>query len=358
MFAKNSMATTKTTMKAIAKAFIKVSASNATARSKPASFAVFRALLAGLVVGLTVAVAVASTPDEEVPNDDQPFVIVLGIAQDGGYPQAGCQKDCCRELLEQATGSVEGTSCLAIVDPVSGQRWLFECTPNFPAQLQKLNSAFPVDNSPGIDGIFLTHAHIGHYAGLIHLGREVMGTRDIPVHTMPRMNEFLKNNGPWSQLVELNNIDLKLMQDGKSIRLNERLSVTPITVPHRDEFSETVAFKITGPEKSVLFLPDIDKWSRWETSVEDVIREVDFAYLDASFFDGTELPERDMSEIPHPFIVESIERFGSLPADQRSKIRFIHLNHTNPALRADSKAAAQIQQAGMSVAKTLEKHGL
>ena len=294
----------------------------------------------------------AQGQDLDGVSPDSPYITVLGVAQDGGFPQASCNKDCCRELQG---GPIEGPSCLALVDPQTGQRWLFECTPQFPQQLARLNAVSSAKSQPGIDGIFLTHAHIGHYAGLVHLGREVMGAKEIPVHVMPRMAAFLKSNGPWSQLVNLKNIELNSLVADQPVQLNERLQVTPLVVPHRDEFSETVAYKIQGPEKSVLFLPDIDKWERWETRIEDVIKDVDVAYLDATFYDNAELPGRDMSQIPHPFIVESVRRFGSLTSSQRSKVRFIHLNHSNPALQPKSKARERVQKAGMSVAQTGER---
>ena len=41
-------------------------------------------------------------------------------------------------------------------------------------------------------GIFLTHAHIGHYSGLIHLGKEALGAKGISVYAMPKMSFFLK----------------------------------------------------------------------------------------------------------------------------------------------------------------------
>lgn len=301
-----------------------------------------------MVAGLLVCLAsLAATAQEKAP-----YLVVLGIAQDGGFPQAGCQKKCCRE---RHGGPVEGPSCLAIVDPQTSQRWLLECTPQFPQQLARLNEICPAEGGLGIDGIFLTHAHIGHYAGLVHLGREVMGANNVPVHVMPRMKSFLQDNGPWSQLVKLENIRLQELRSERTVRLNQRLSVTPILVPHRDEFSETVAYLITGPERSVLFLPDIDKWERWETKIEDLIAEVDIAYLDATFFDNAELPGRDMAQIPHPFVVESIQRFGALSAGDRKKIRFIHLNHTNPALNPRSKAVDRVEEAGMAIAATGER---
>ena len=244
-------------------------------------------------------------------------------------------------------------TCLGLVDPKSGQRWMFEATPDFAHQLETLNKLTGIKENqkpPALDGIFLTHAHIGHYSGLMYLGRESLGASDVPVHAMPRMSEFLRHNGPWSQLLALKNIELRPLQDGTRKKLNHRLAVTPLLVPHRDEFSETVGFIIHGPHQSALFLPDIDKWERWETRIEDVIAKVDYAFLDATFFDGQELG-RNMDEIPHPFIVESIQRFANLPKSERQKIRFIHLNHTNAAIRLGSDATKTIERHHLSVSR-------
>jgi len=319
------------------------------------TFASFRTITTFDLLSENASSACAQSVAGITDVEEVPFLVVLGIAQDGGFPQAGCRKRCCVDVPEERK---VGPTCLAIVDPVSKQRWLLECTPDFPNQLRLLDEVFPVQAAPGIDGVFLTHAHIGHYAGLIHFGREVMGTQSIPVFAMPRMAGFLTNNGPWSQLVKLNNIAVKRLADGQQVVLNERIAVTPIVVPHRDEFSETVAFKIQGPKRTALFLPDIDKWERWETSIEELIPQVDVAYLDATFYDGQELPGRDMSQIPHPFIVESIQRFGGLSEEHRNKIRFIHLNHTNPALDQDSPASAAIRKSGMSVAEMQQRFDL
>jgi len=218
---------------------------------------------------------------------------------------------------------------LGIVDPITKERWIIDATPDFPAQLRKLDEIAP---GP-LPGILLTHAHIGHYLGLAHLGREVLGARGVAVFAMPRMREFIEHNGPWDQLVRLGNISIQPLEDGRQVRLNERLTVTPLRVPHRDEYSETVGFIVRGPARAILWLPDIDKWERWSTPIESVIAQVDVAYLDGTFFSIDELPGRNMSEIPHPLIVESMARFASLTEKERAKIRFVHLNQSNPALR-------------------------
>ena len=288
----------------------------------------------------------------------KPFVLVLGTAQDGGFPQAGCRRLCCQSAIQKRAERRMVTS-LAIVDPLSHQRWLIDCTPNFPDQLQLLDIASPRSpNRPLLDGIFLTHAHVGHYTGLLHLGREVMGTRNIAVYAMPRMTSFLMSQGPWSLLVKLNNIQLNRLQADQAIRLGTRIQLTPLLVPHRDEFSETVGFLITGPEKSVVFIPDIDKWERWDRRVEKLIVASDRAYLDGTFFDGHELPNRDITKVPHPFIIESIQRFVSLADAQRAKVHFIHLNHTNPALAPGSSAATRVRAAGMYVAEQGTRYSL
>jgi pyrroloquinoline quinone biosynthesis protein B len=285
-----------------------------------------------------------------------PFVVVLGVAQDGGFPQAGTKDDAAWEPARR-----RHVSALGIVDPTSEQRWMVEATPDFREQLRMLDQAAPHPEVPGLAGILLTHAHVGHYTGLIHVGHEVIGARGVPVYAMPRMREFLSSNGPWDQLVRFGNIELRPLSDGVAVRLNERITVTPLRVPHRDEYSETVGFVIRGPSRAVLFLPDIDKWERWDewgTRIEDVVREVDVAYLDATFFADGEIPGRAMAEIPHPFIVETIRRFRDAPAAERDKIRFIHLNRTNPALWEGTDARRAVEAAGHRVAREGERVGL
>ncbi|MEM9112608.1 MAG: MBL fold metallo-hydrolase [Myxococcota bacterium] len=297
----------------------------------------------------------------ELPSSlNVPYVIVLGIAQDAGAPQAGVRDP---ERWRPQRRALPAS--IAIVDPRSGKRWMIEATPAFPEQLHRLDEATGPASTSGsegrpLDGLFLTHAHMGHYSGLIHLGREAMSTRSLPLYVMPRMSAFLRSNGPWSQLVELEQVSLRTMKPGVPVELREDLSVTPLLVPHRDEFSETVGFIVRGPHRGLAFIPDVDKWSRWgeRPPIEAVIRSVDVALLDGTFFAEGELPHRSMAEIPHPFITESLKRFGSLDEKERRKIRFIHLNHTNPALDPEGPAARSVVASGMSIARSGDRHRL
>ena len=278
------------------------------------------------------------------------FLVVLGIAQDAGYPQMGCKKTCCTAFWQGKEGK-KYITCLALVDRIANQYWLFEATPDMSHQLHNLQPYLATGSDYSPDGIFITHAHIGHYSGLMQLGREAMNAKTIPVWAMPRLDSFLRNNGPWSQLVALKNIQLQHLHADSSVLLNTSLHVIPVRVPHRDEFSETVGFIIESDKKKILFIPDIDKWEKWDRNIEDEIRKVDVALLDGTFYESRELPGRNMSEVPHPFVVESMQRFLALPPLEKAKVRFIHFNHTNPLLKQRSAAKDKLIEKGFGVSE-------
>lgn len=287
----------------------------------------------------------SESPEQETEIASPQFITVLGIAQDAGFPQAGCEKGNCNQFWLGNEDKRHATS-LGLIDKETGQSWLFEATPDFKEQIHALKIS---SKMAPLSGIFLTHAHIGHYTGLMHLGHEVMGASEIPVYAMPRMKSFLEENGPWSQLVKFQNISLVEQAHDSTIQLSENLSVTPFLVPHRDEFSETVGYRIESSNKKVLFIPDINKWDVWDRSIVNEIAKVDYALLDGTFFDQDELPGRDMSEIPHPFIEESLELFKDLPESERAKIIFIHFNHTNPLI-LNTMERRQVENLGFKVA--------
>ena len=276
-------------------------------------------------------------------NDGSDYIQVLGIVQDAGYPHIGCEKDCCNVV----SPGEYFVSCLGLVDKTNNKRYLFDATPDIHNQLN-LVEKFPNGNI--VDGIFLTHAHIGHYTGLMYLGREGLGGDNIKVYALKRMVKFLTKNGPWDQLVKLNNISLQTISNNKFVKLSENILVIPIKVPHRDEYSETVGYKIIGKSKKLLFIPDIDKWDEWEKSIVDEVKLVDYAFIDGTFYNGSEL-NRDMSEIPHPSIEETLELFSNQPLAEKNKIYFIHINHTNPILTNKNGVRDLILNAGFNIAE-------
>ena len=286
-------------------------------------------------------------------QNDSSSLVILGIAQDGGSPQIGCDKSCCKTLWENNIS--ENVTSIGLIDNIENRFFLIDASPDIPKQYQMLKS---LASDANLGGIALTHAHIGHYVGLLFLGKESLGAEKINVYSMPKMSLFLKNNGPWSQLIQEENIEINKLKNDSIQTLSKHISIKPIIVPHRDEFSETVGFLIKGKVKSALFLPDIDKWEKWDKKIEDFIRNVDYAFIDGTFYNGNEIPHRNMDEIPHPFVVETIERFKNLKKKDKKKVYFIHLNHTNPLHKPNNKITKEIIKRGYNIARTGMKFDL
>lgn len=283
----------------------------------------------------------------------QPHVIVLGVAQDGGYPHLGCEKECCTKAW--ANDSLKkNVVALALVDPIEKKWYLFEATPDIHKQLQLFKTLTKGIYNYLPSGIFITHAHIGHYTGLMQLGREVFNTSQVPVYVLPKLKLFLETNGPWSQLVKLNNISIAVLDTAKSVSLGN-IQVNAFTVPHRDEFSETAGFKIITGSKSYLFIPDIDKWQKWNRSIVEEVKKADHAFIDATFYEIDELKGRNISEVPHPLVSETIDLFVKEKPDVRAKIVFIHFNHTNKLMR-DKSVKEKVKQQGFRVAEEGAKY--
>jgi pyrroloquinoline quinone biosynthesis protein B len=283
-------------------------------------------------------------------NPKATSLVILGTIQDAGSPHMGCKKACCKNLFSNPDKDRQVVA-LGLFDEQTNKKYLFEATPDMPRQMKLLKEYGTPSEKEVVDGIFLTHAHIGHYTGLMYLGKEAMDAKNTPIFAMPRMKDYLENNGPWSQLVARNNIILNKMENQQAIRLSNEIEVTPFLVPHRDEYSETVGFFVKGPNKSALFIPDIDKWDKWNKNIVEEIKKVDYAFLDATFYSGKEINNRDISQIPHPFIIESIEKFYELNEQERNKVIFIHFNHTNPVIDPKSDEAKNVLNRGFRIGK-------
>lgn len=282
---------------------------------------------------------------------------MLGAGQDAGAPQLGNASDAGPRLLPTSLG---------LIDREFGQRFLFEATPAVAEQVHALDRIAPPDPAVpgglGLDGVFLTHAHIGHYLGLAQFGFESASARNQRVFAMPRMAAFLRENGPWRQLVDFGNIEIVELAAGNLLPISDTFGVWPITVPHRDEYSETVGYILMTPDKTALFLPDLDSWEQWEESsgdrLEALIGRVDYAFVDASFFDDNELPGRDMSMIPHPRTSHTMARLADAPADIRARVHFIHYNHTNPIRDPASAQSKQVLERGFNIARRGDRYCL
>jgi pyrroloquinoline quinone biosynthesis protein B len=307
-----------------------------------------------LALPLLLLAALASLTVGAVPPP--PRVVVLGIAQDGGMPQTGCDCSHC-SAARRNPALARHVASLAIHLPATDHVYLVDATPDLPAQIEAIHGFHrhpegKVDRAP-VDGVLLTHAHIGHYLGLAHLGFESLNTKGISVWASPRMAAFLRGNGPWSQLVRLDNIALREFQPGKPFDLEAGVSILPIQVPHRDEYSDTMAFVIRGPHKTLLYVPDTDSWSAWPKPLTDVLRDekIDVALLDGTFYSPDELPDRDVSKIKHPLITATMDLLEPQVKAGKVRVLFTHLNHSNPAFEAGGTARKAIEARGFRVAE-------
>ncbi len=268
-----------------------------------------------------------------------PHLVVLGIAQDGGHPQTGCLRPCC--ATARAEGRRHLVACLGLVD--GDERFLLDCTPDLPTQLHQLGA-------PPLAGILLTHAHMGHYTGLLQLGPEAWAPRGVPVHVMPGMEAFLRANEPWASLAADGHVRWSPLRADEEVALTERLRVIPRLVPHRGPWSETVALEVHGPSSSALYLPDLDRWGEGADPAA-LLARVDRAYVDGTFFDLGEIPWRDPAAVLHPLVRDTVARLAVLPEREREKLVFIHLNHTNPLLDPASEASRWVADHGLRVAR-------
>lgn len=309
--------------------------------------AIMLAMLAGCAAG-----------ERPAPAPDGWELVVLGIAQDGGMPHLGCPNPPCTEA-RGGRRRAEKVVCLGLVHRGLKKAYLFEATPDLPAQIHALTDGLERPRRKPVDGILLTHAHIGHYTGLMFLGKETLGADAVPVYGTARMKSFLESNGPWSLLVKDRHVDPRAVEPGVEVDLGDGVTVTAFQVPHRDEFTDTVGWRIRGPRRSALFIPDIDKWERWEMSagvkgrIADHVAGVDLAFLDATFHSTAEIGHRNAALVPHPLTAETVERLRP----QAAKVRLIHLNHTNPLLGAGPERAA-LEAEGFRVAAEGDRHPL
>lgn len=314
-----------------------------------------RRALVGLFVSW-LATACSSAPSAP----DAVELVVLGIAQDGGLPHFGCEQPCCVEARQQ--GRMLFPTALGLIDRRGGgapRLLLVEATPRIEEQVAMLHRVAGVQGRgrQPVDAVMTTHAHLGHFLGLLWFGREVAGSRALPLHASSRFCEFLAGNAPWKQLLTLGQLQLQPFAPGGEFSPWPGITVRAVPVPHRDEWSDTMAFLLRGPTRSVLFVPDVDAWHRAPGLLEQLLVDADVAYLDGTFYDGRELPDRDLAEIPHPPITATMALLAEQARQRPGRIRFLHCNHSNPVLH-DAAVRSAVLAAGFGIAEQGERLGL
>ena len=281
------------------------------------------------------------------------LAVLLGNAQDGGVPQAGCVKPCC---MNEFGGPTRNRNPVALgVTGEDASRHLFEASRTLSDQLRIWSE---MDGEPlnSLKSLWLTHAHLGHIDGVGQFGCEAWGPKGIELHASESMISLIQNSPNLAHLIDNGHLVPMAFSDGCKVKLTDELSVTPIRVPHRDELTDTYAFKIESSETKMLFLPDHDSWQEtldlhsasnprgWLQSMF-----IDIALLDSTFWSDDDLGGH-AKEIGHPSTLETLDLLGQRnPGDPR--IILFHFNHTNPLHDESSGEVARVRASGWEVAR-------
>ena len=276
------------------------------------------------------------------------IIKILGTAQDGGYPQPNCDCKNCTNAINN-NELVRYPASIGILDTKNKNSYLIDPTFRLLEQLNMLNKTARDNNFPKdhLKGIFITHAHMGHYPGLLFFGKEVIDSNNLAVYTSKTLEKFLNENQPWKLLIDNKNIDIKSFEFEKEINLSGNLKIIPIEIPHRQELSDTAGFIIEGKQKSGFYLPDIDSWKTFYDKFNEISIKADLLFIDGTFYSNEELMEirgRNIKDVPHPPIKETINLLkNGVLKQNNSKIYFTHFNHTNKILDNDFKDDLKIE---------------
>lgn len=282
-------------------------------------------------------------------------VTILGTAQDGGIPQAGCS---CRRCLDAHRDLKLRKYPVSLgILGVDGTKHIIEITKNLSEQLVIWT---PDKNELFIpETVSITHLHLGHVEGIGQLGKPVMGLREVDVYLSPKNKDVFDNRS-----------DIVLMEDEGNIRTHSKnfyhpfepkdgcgFSLQFIPIPHRSELGDNAAIIIKAEGKSILFMPDQDSWGETldyhsKENIRDFLKmfDIDEALIDGTFWSMDELPRRDISKIPHPTIQETIQLLGR-KREGDPEISFLHLNHSNPVNDLGSEQRKVVEENGWKISE-------
>ena len=272
----------------------------------------------------------------------------MGTGQDAGIPQMGCSCKNCEAARWDPSRRRAGAS-LALVDTAGEKFYLVDASLHMSGQVDRLLHTHVIAGLGALQGIFITHAHMGHIIGLSLLGKEAADVKRVTVFAALEVCEFLGFNPIFRRMVQRGNLRLGEILEGEALELFEGATITPFVVPHRKDAILTYGYLITekgegdGKGRTIIYIPDMDLITK---EIKALVKDSDIALLDGTFFDMNELPGRDMSEISHPLIEETIRTLGEMD----TRIIFTHINHSNPVSDPSSKEYEHVTEAGHEIA--------
>jgi len=262
-------------------------------------------------------------------------LILLGSGQDGGSPQMG----------SPSAGTKRTASSVALVSDL----WppvLFDASPDLRGQyVDHVADHQMLAGGDPFGAVFITHGHMGHYAGLLQFGKEAANTSETPLYGDATVLDFLGANEPWASLFANGNLTQRLIPaDGVDFG---RIAVKAIAVPHRADFTATNAYSIcVDGSPWALYVPDIDAWDLWSEAT-DVVASHDLSLVDATFGSMDELPGRSIADIPHPLVGDTLTRFSEVA--HKTQMVLIHINHSNALNDSHSDLTAFALSTGFTI---------
>lgn len=268
------------------------------------------------------------------------IIQILGTAQDGGIPQLGCNCSNCK-LAHNDESYARLVASIAIIG--NSNTILVDTTPDIVKQLNNLrNYKAPSSKNP-IDGVIITHLHLGHYIGLLQFGTEAAATKELAVYTTEEVKEFITTNKPFKYLKERKQISLCRLTLNNEISFNE-FSICPFEVPHRNEDGNTIGIEIKNDktDSTLLYISDTDSLTN---EIIQKINSAEKVVFDGTFYSEDELPRQ--KDVPHPPMMTTATILGY---QDPKKFYFTHLNHSNPAVNSRSQEAKALEKMNYGIA--------
>lgn len=257
-------------------------------------------------------------------------VEVLGNTQDGGVPHLECSCDLCSKARENPEEAKHNASIMVKdSDEEDSFRYLIDATPDVRYQI----------TGEYLDGVFISHGHLGHITGLLQFGEEGCNKTDLPLYVSDKTENYIRKNDPFRLLIDKGNVEIMNFNDEDEVDIRGGC-IEAFEAKHNRVNTDTLSFMIHGEEKTLFYIADIHEWTE---KTLNLMQKADIAIVDGTFWNEEEIERYE--EVPHPVMKETMHLAEGWDTD----IYFTHLNHTNPALREDTDERQEIQERGFGV---------
>ena len=270
---------------------------------------------------------------------------ILGSAAGGGLPQWNCA---CVNCVAARAGKIEPQTQSSIAISADSEEfqnsWLINASPDLPGQIERATWLQPRLNAPRntpIAGVLLTNADIDHALGLLLLRQQEKPLVVYATDETRAALAWLDRTVARFCRIEWRRVTSKFQS------LDSGMAFRTIELPGSVAFQ----FRDDTSSQTALFAPSVGSWSE---PLHNAVHTSDLVLFDGTFWSDGELVRfrpgaRSAREMNHlPINDGSFDVLRQSPA--RRKI-YTHINNTNPILMPGSHERAQVEQAGIEIAR-------